>query len=101
MSIASYLVCPSRKWILGLGKRLTDANRTVIGFSIFDHFTHEDPEHTQALLKFLADTAGETLVVKFSDDPEFEEIAGYCEIGGDSYNDIPFDDYLRAEPKSS
>jgi hypothetical protein len=95
MSIGSYLVCPSRRWILCLGKRLTDANGTVIGFSIGDHFTFEDPEHTQALLRFLADTAGETVVVKFDDDPEFEEIAGYCEIGGDAYKDIPFDDYLR------
>lgn len=100
MSIASYLVCPSRRLILGLGKRLSDENRKVTGFSIFDHFTYEDPEHTQALLKFLADTAGETLVVKFSDDPEFEEIASYSEIGGDTYNDIPFDEYLGVGPRS-
>ncbi|GAA0897001.1 hypothetical protein GCM10009557_71380 [Virgisporangium ochraceum] len=98
MSISSYVVCPSRKLILALGKRLSDPNGTVIGFSIGEHFTADDPERTRALLKFLADTAGETLVVKFSDDPEFEHIAGYREIGGDTYDDIPFDEYLRGSP---
>jgi hypothetical protein len=87
--------------MLGLGKRLTDPTGKVIGFSIHDHFTFEDPEHTQALLKFLADTAGEAVVVKFDYDPDFEEIATYSEIGGDTYNDIPFDEYLRGEPKRS
>jgi hypothetical protein len=87
--------------MLGLGKRLTDPNGKVIGFSVRDHFTFEDPEHTRALLTFLADTAGETVVVKFDHDAEFEEIATYSEIGGDAYNDIPFDEYLRGEPTSS
>ncbi|MGC4746901.1 hypothetical protein ACLQ28_14730 [Micromonospora sp. DT201] len=96
VSISSYLVCPSRKLIIGLGKRLRDPNGAVTGFSIGNHLTSEDPQLTQAMWKFLADTAGEEVVVKFSDDEEFEEIAGYQEIGGDEYDDISFEDYLRS-----
>jgi hypothetical protein len=94
MSIASYLVCPSRGVMLGLGKRLRDSER-VIGFSVGDHLTSEDAERTAALWRFLADTAGEELVVKFSVDEEFETIAEYREIGGDRVDDIPFEVYLR------
>ncbi|MEV4385477.1 hypothetical protein AB0J68_07065 [Micromonospora sp. NPDC049580] len=97
MSISSYLVCPSRKLMIGLGKRLRDQSGTVSGFSIGDHLTYEDPQLTQALWKFLADTAGSELVVKFSDDEEFEEIASYREIGGDEYDGIRIEDYLRRE----
>ncbi|MET8524796.1 hypothetical protein [Micromonospora sp. NPDC005172] len=83
MSISSYLVCPSRKLIIGLGKRLRDESGAVKGFSVGG--------------KFLAETAGAELVIKFSDDPEFDEIAGYREIGGDEYGDITFDECMRAE----
>ncbi|MGV9210849.1 hypothetical protein ACTFTM_03200 [Micromonospora sp. RB23] len=97
MSISSYLVCPSRKVIIGLGKRLRDESGAVTGFSIGSHLTSEDPQLTQVIWKFLAETAGAQLVVKFSDDPEFEEIAGYREIGGDEYDDVTFEDYLSGE----
>lgn len=99
MSIASYLVCPSRRLMLPLGKRLRAPDGTVIGYSIGNHRSSEDVERTQALWKFLADTAGEQLVVTFSDDAEFEEIATYAVIGGDceADGDMPFDVYLGSE----
>jgi hypothetical protein len=97
VSISSYLVCPSRKLMIGLGKRLRDQSGTVTGFSIGAHPTSEDPHRTQALWRFLADTAGSELVVRFSDDEEFEEVACCREIGGDEYDDITFDDYLRGQ----
>lgn len=95
MSVSSYLVCPSRQLMIGLGKRLREQSGTVIGFSIGNHLTSEDPQLTQALWRFLADTAGSELVVKFSDDEDFEEIAGYREVGGDEYGDITIEDYVR------
>ncbi|MEV1108099.1 hypothetical protein AB0I95_05560 [Micromonospora sp. NPDC049751] len=95
MSVSSYLVCPSRQLMIGLGKRLREPSGTVIGYSIGNHLTSEDPQLTQALWKFLADTAGSRLVVKFSDDEDFEEIAGYRELGGDEHGDITIEDYVR------
>jgi hypothetical protein len=94
VSVSSYLVCPSRQLMIGLGKRLREQSGTVIGFSISNRLTSEDPQLTQALWTFLADTAGSELVVRFSDDEDFEEIAGYREIGGDEYGDITIKDYL-------
>ena len=95
MSIYGYLVCRNRKLMLALGKRLRDPDGKVIGFSIGDHRSSEDVERTHALWRFLADTAGEELVVRFDYDDEFEEIATYCEIGGDVDGvDIPIEDYL-------
>ncbi|MFI5926420.1 hypothetical protein ACIA3K_10560 [Micromonospora sp. NPDC051543] len=96
MSVSSYLVCPSRQLMIGLGKRLRDESGAVTGFSIGNHLTSEDPQLTQVIWKFLAETAGAELVVKFSDDEDFEEIAGYREIGGDEYGDITIEDYARA-----
>jgi hypothetical protein len=95
MSVSSYLMCPARGLMLGLGKRLRDPEGGVIGFSIGDRFSSEDPELAWALWAFLADTAGEELVVKFSDDKDFETIARNRVIGGDAYDDIPFEDYRR------
>ncbi|WP_435204289.1 hypothetical protein [Micromonospora sp. bgisy143] len=95
MSVSSYLVCPSRQLMIGPGKRLREPSGTVVGFSIGDHLASEDPQLTQAIWTFLADTAGSELVVKFSDDEDFEEIAGYREIGGDEYGDITIEDYAR------
>ena len=82
--------------MIGLGKRLREPSGTTIGFSIGNHLTSEDPQLTQALWRYLADTAGSELVVKFSDDEDFEKVAGYRELGGDEYGDITIEDYVRA-----
>lgn len=96
MSVAAYLVCGSRKLTIGLGKRLHAPGGRVIGFSIGEHHLSDDSERTKALWKFLADTAGAELVVKYSDDEDFETIAEYREIGGwVEDGGIPFEDYLR------
>ena len=97
MSEISFLVCPSRQLMLALGKRLREPERGVIGFALRDRRTSDDADSTQALWKFLADTAGEELVVKFSDDDDFEEIAGYRTISlwADEDQDIPISEYLR------
>jgi hypothetical protein len=96
MSVSAHLVCPARRLSVMLGKRLTDGTRTVTGFALGPVLAPDDPELTAVIWKFLADTAGEELVVKFSDDLEFEEFASYREIGGWAEDgDIPADVYLR------
>jgi hypothetical protein len=49
----------------------------------------------------LAKTAGEQLIVKFSDDDDFETVAGYREIGGwEEDGHISFEDYLDSDPST-
>lgn len=102
MSIYAYLVCPSRKLTLGLGKPLRGPDGTIIRFAAGSETTppnSEQPDLTKALWKFLADTTGEALYVKFDYDEEFETIAGYPRVGGAAEDgDVPFEDYLRGWP---
>jgi len=99
MSISAYLVCPSRKLTLGIGKPLREPDGTIRKFAMGNETFPPNSEQldlTKALWKFLADTAGEPLYVKFSGDEEFETIAGYPQVGGWAEDgDIPFEDYLR------
>lgn len=99
MGISAYLVCPSRKLTLGMGKPLREPDGTIRQFASGNETfppNSEQPDLTKALWKFLADTAGEALYIKFDYGEEFETIAGYPEIGGDAEDDnIPFEDYLR------
>ncbi|GAA4943715.1 hypothetical protein [Actinoplanes utahensis] len=97
MSVTSYLVCPSRQLALGLGKRLRNSDGDLTGFALNDRLTSDDVDMTQALWKFLVDTAGEELVVKFSDAADYEEIASHREISlwADEDRDVSIADYLR------
>jgi hypothetical protein len=96
MSIAAYLVCPSREMSIFLGKRLRHRDGPIFGFSVGPAMAEEDPEHCAALFAFLADTAGEQLRVALSYEDDFEVVAGYRMVGGDAEDgDIPFADYLR------
>lgn len=93
MSISAHLVCPARNLSIGLGKPLRDSQKRVLSFA--DANEGEHSPLTRALWKFLADTSGEDLMVKFSDEEDFETVAGYCEIGGwEEDGDIPFEKYL-------
>jgi len=99
VSIYAYLVCPSRKLMLGLGKPLREPDGKIRQFAAGSESAPSNSEQsdlTKALWKFLADTTGEALYVKFDYGEEFETIAGYPEIGGDAEDgNIPFEDYLR------
>jgi hypothetical protein len=95
MSISAYLVCHSRGLTLNLGKPLRRPDDTVMAFDQGFLQGAERAQLDRALWKFLADTAGETLVVTYDGDDDFETVAGYQEIGGDAEDgNIPLADYL-------
>jgi hypothetical protein len=98
MSIAAYLVCPSRRISLLLGKRLRDTDARTFGFSFGEHRSSEnpDPQLTAAVWAFLADTAGEQVRVAFSDDLDYDTVAGYTHIerDPDDTGDISLEDYV-------
>jgi hypothetical protein len=95
MSISAYLVCHPRRLMLNLGKPLRRPDDTVTAFDQGFLQGAERAQLDRALWKFLADTAGDTLVVAYDGDDDFETIAGYREIGGDAEDgDIPLADYL-------
>lgn len=99
MSTSAYLVCPPLQLMIGLGKPLRAPDGTI---SSFDQGLVQGTERAQidrALWKFLAQTAGENLVVVFSGDDDFETIAGYRQIGGWTEDgNIPFAAYLSEPP---
>ena len=98
MSILSYLVCRSRQLTIALGKPLMRSDGTI---SDFGHGYLQGAERAQldrALWKFLAATAGESLVVAGSDHPDFDTIAGWPMIGGEVEDgNIPLNEYLGEE----
>ncbi|TCO52476.1 hypothetical protein [Actinocrispum wychmicini] len=101
MSDDAYLVCPPCQVLLPLGKPLVGDDGSVVRF----HRGAEDappnsgqPDLTRALWKFLAEHAGHPMRVKFSYEPDFDVIAGFRRVGGDTVDDVPFDEYLRDWP---
>lgn len=90
LSMSAYLVCEAREMKLGLGKPLRGPSGKVIDFADRNEMS------TRALWKFVADTAGETIIVTFDSDSDFEIFSGYPEIGGwPEDGGIPFEEYLR------
>lgn len=53
---------------------------------------------TKALWRFMAEHGPHSLVVQSSYDEDFDTITAYPEIGGDTLDDISFEDYLRNWP---
>lgn len=99
MSISAYLVCHSRRLTIGLGKPLRRADDTVSGFDQGFLRGAARAQLDRGLWRFLADTAGEPLVVTYDSDDDFEVVAGYREIGGDAEDgDIPLSTYLGEPP---
>lgn len=98
MSRYGWFVCDQCRVQLWLGKAVFDANERV------DHFHRgpaesprnwADPQFARVLSKMLADHADHPLRVTVEGDPRFNETAGYAEIGGDTANDVSFEDYLK------
>src|SRR5579859_7061955 len=95
MSIYGYLNCHDCMQMLWLGKALSDRD-TVFAFHIggADEPRHWKQEQlNQVLWKFLADHVGHRIDVRLESEMS-EEMSGYQEIGGDTENDITFEEYL-------
>jgi hypothetical protein len=92
-------VCPSRRISLLLGKRLRDTDARISRFSLGEHRSSEDPDPqlTAAVWAFLADTAGEQIRVAFSDDLDYDAVAGYTHIerDPDDTGDVSLEDCVR------
>lgn len=99
MSVSAHLVCHERRLSLGLGKPLRHPDGTVFRFALPTAHVSE-ADFARALDKFLRECGDHRVTVRFSGDPEFEMIASYPEVGGwPEDGDIPFDEYLRDEPR--
>lgn len=99
MSISAYLICRSQQITIALGKPLRRPDGTVIDFGHGHIQGAERAQLDRALWKFLADTAGEQLVVARSGDVDFETSAGWPMIGGDAEDgNIPLHEYLGEAP---
>jgi hypothetical protein len=100
MSISAYLVCHSRRLTINLGKPLRGPDDTVLAHDQGFLQGAARAQLDRALWRFLADTAGEPLVVVHDGDEAFETVAAYPEIGGDREDGgIPFHVYLD-EPEA-
>lgn len=97
MSQYGYLVCHECRDILFLGKFVRPADKPNY-FHIGgpnESRNSEKPERTRAVWKFLADHVGHTIAVVTSFDDNFEDVAQYRAIGGDTIDDITLEDYLK------
>jgi hypothetical protein len=103
MSRYADLVCIDCKVSLWLGKAIFREDNSINYFKIGDQ---EDPPNSQrlelnrAIWKMLADHAGHNLrvIVEGEPDEDILEDDAFVEIGGDTINDISFDEYLKDWP---
>ena len=101
MSEMAYLVCARCEVSLALGKPVRDAAGSVGYFHLGSAQSPPNsarPQLTRALWKFIAEHGRDHLRIVTDYDDEFETIADYREVGGDTDNDIPLDTYLRGWP---
>ena len=99
MSVSAYLVCYPRRLTINLGKPLRWPDGTTFGYDQGFLQGAARAQLDRALWRFLADTAGDPLVVVHDGDEDFDTVAGYQEIGGDAEDgDIPVADYLGEPP---
>lgn len=96
MSVYAYIACHDSKVCMFLGKYVQPTDQP-------DYFhiggaqmppNSGNPELTKALWKFLVDHVEHRIEVVTDHSDNFDEVAGYAEIGCDSSEDIPLDDYL-------
>ena len=98
MGMYGWLVCEDDRIRFWLGKAYRLGDRRVGVFQRGDGPNAAKPELTRALWKFLADHAGHTLRVLTDDDPAYDELEDFVEVGGDTIHDIPFSTYLQDWP---
>ena len=91
MAIYARLVRPEARLHLWLGKPLRTPDGVVFAFG-----GDRDPLFGPALWKFLADR--ETEAVTIAVDGELEDTYDFPLVGGEDPGDVPFADYLRADP---
>lgn len=99
MSRYAWLACTDCKVMLWLGKAVRHDTEDRISF--FHLGTSEDPPNSKrpvlnrVLWKMLADHACHAFRVVTEQDPEYERLEEYVEIGGDADRDIGFEAYLK------
>jgi hypothetical protein len=102
MSLYAYLTCPETRQMIFLGKAVWttgDDSRQVSYFHLGPRETapnSQQEELSRAVWRFLADHAGKELRVLLEN--ELKDEGEYVVIGGDSKDDIPFDEYLKDWP---
>ncbi len=84
MSISALLVCGSTRRTLGPGKPLRRPDGTVATFA-YRSAEASDATFARALWTFLDGCAAGGLRLCFSGDPDFDEVAGYPDVGGPEY----------------
>lgn len=94
MSRYAYLTCPETKRMICLGSAVFGGGDRVLRFSATREGENWSNEIlSRALWKFIAESVGHSLVVRF--DYELDDADGpYTLIGGDSRDDISFSRYL-------
>ena len=96
------LLCPAKRMKFFLGKVLRHEDLVPFYFwhgdSGQNNSNFNNRELNMALWKFLADTMGHELIVKYDDDMTEEELE-YFDIGGEQVGrGVPFSEYLAGWP---
>jgi len=84
--------------LLPLGKPVRREDGSIDHFHLAGEGYDSNSEHPllgRALWKFLADHAGHPFRVAFSDEPDFEVVASFSEIGGDEIGDVTLVEYMQ------
>jgi hypothetical protein len=97
----AYLACEPCRVKLWLGKAVFGDDERLRYFHIGSDESEPNShrlELNRALWKLLADHAGHPLRVVVEGDAAYAELGEYTTVGGDTLDDVPFDDYLRDWP---
>lgn len=100
MSQYGYLVCHDCRQMLFLGKLVQPSVNPVyfhVGGADLPPNSRK-PELTRAVWRFLAGHAGHSIGVVTDFDDDFDDVAKYADIGGDSSGDISLDEFLKGFP---
>lgn len=94
----AYLGCRECQLVMWLGKTIYNSDGKPSYFAIAEQLTSTHIETIRSVIKMFAECAGHDLRVVIEGDPELDEFMEFREIGGDSIDDISFDEYLKDWP---
>jgi hypothetical protein len=101
MSTYASFTCEQCHVRLSLGKAIMTSDDAVLYYHIGGPNEPRNPERpdlTCALWKMLADHAEHRMRIAFDTDEDFDDIAEFTVVGGDTIDDISFDEYLDGWP---
>ncbi len=101
MAEYAYLISRPSKTMLALGKAVKTADGKIDYFSLENGDSGRNSDNTvltKALWKFLAEYGSHGIEVVSDYHPDFETIAQYREIGGDTLDDISLEQYIEGWP---